>query len=65
MALISKPNKQQVINSVERVVAVFIVTSVTAWQANGSQFNKSAGLAAGAAGITAVYQAAKSLLTSL
>lgn len=65
MFKLSKPTRKQVIDSAERVVLVFVVASVGAWQLQPDHFSKAAVVAAGAVGLTAVYQAVKSLTTSL
>lgn len=62
---LSIPTKAQVIASVERVVAVFLVAAFSVWQVSNYQFSKAAGIAAITAGIAAVYQALRSVLTSL
>lgn len=65
MFKLSKPTRKQVVDSVERVILVFVVTAVGAWQLQPDRFSKAALVAAGAVGLTAVYQALKSLTTSL
>jgi 4-amino-4-deoxy-L-arabinose transferase-like glycosyltransferase len=62
---ISMPTKDQVVKSVERVVAVFLVTAVGYWAASPHPFSKTAVIGAWLAGTTAIYQAVKSILTTL
>lgn len=62
---LSVPTKAQVISSIERVVAVFLVAAFAVWQAAPDKFSKATGIAAVTAGTVAVYQALKSVLTSL
>lgn len=64
---VSTPTKTQVVNSVERVVGVFLVTTFGAWLAlpDNLRFSKTALIGVGFAGVTAVYQAVKSLITTI
>ena len=62
---LSAPSQQQVVKSVERVVAVFLVAAFGAWQIVPDKFSKAAGLAAVLAGFTAVYQLFVSTVTTL
>lgn len=62
---ISKPTKQQVVNSVERVVAVFVIAFCGYLAITTNPLSKASIHAATLAGLTAVYQAVKSITTSL
>lgn len=62
---VSKPTRQQVIHSLERVLLVFVVSSVGYWVKTPNPYSKAALLGATLAGITACYQAAISLVTTL
>ena len=61
----SLPTQQQVLNSVERVVGVFVVAFLGYWSLSNYSFSKLAIHGAWLAGGTAVYQAVKSFLTTL
>lgn len=62
---ISKPTKQQVVNSIERVLGVFLVAFSGYLLVTKDPTSKASLYAAGLAGLTACYQALKSLATSL
>ena len=62
---ISKPTKAQVIHSIERVVLVFVATTVPVWVKTSDPFSKAALVGAVGAGAVAVYQAIVSTTTSL
>jgi len=62
---LSAPTQDQVVKSVERVVAVFLIAAFGAWQVVPDKFSKAAGLAGVLAGFTAVYQLLVSTVTTL
>ena len=62
---ISKPTKQQVVNSLERVVVVFLVAFTGYLAVSNTPTSKASLHAAALAGLVAVYQAVKSVVTSL
>ena len=61
----STPTRQQVINSVERIVAVFLVAAYGTWTLNGHKFDRASVVTATITGAAAVYQLVKSYLTTL
>ena len=62
---ISKPTKAQIVHSIERVVLVFVATTVPVWAKTSDPFSKAALVGAIGAGAVACYQAILSLTTSL
>ena len=62
---LSKPTQDQLIHGIERVLAVFIVATVGAWQVVPDKFSKAGLIGAVLAGITAVYQLLLSSTTKL
>jgi hypothetical protein len=65
MFKISIPTPKQIIASLERVVAVFLIAAFSVWQVTPDKFSKATGAAAVTAGFTAVYQLLKGVLTTL
>ena len=59
----SLPTKQQIVHSVERVLAVFFVGAGIVLQQTKDPFNKATWLAAGMAGLMAVWQVIVSFAT--
>lgn len=59
------PRKPQIVHGAERVLVVFVVAALTVWQTQPDKFTKAAGLAAVAAGFTALVQLVISTLTTL
>lgn len=59
------PSKKQIIQTVERVVGVFLVAAFSVWTVAPDKFSKAAGIAAVTAGFTAVYQIVKGYTTTL
>lgn len=62
---ISKPTKEQVIKSVERVVGAFVVGSYAFWQLQPDKFSKATLKGAALAGGVAAYQVIVSFTTNL
>jgi len=59
------PTQTQVVKSVERVVAVFVVAALGFWVATPNPFSRASVIAAWFAGVTAVYQLIVSTVTIL
>jgi len=62
---VSAPTQSQVIKSVERVVAVFVVAALGFWVATPNPFSRASVIGAWFAGVTAAYQLVVSTVTTL
>jgi hypothetical protein len=65
MFKLSMPTKQQLINTAELVVVTFVLAFVPVWTIQPDPFSKAALIAAGAAGLAAIYRLVKSFVTTL
>ena len=65
MFKLSMPTKQQLINTAELVVVTFVLAFVPVWTMQPDPFSKAALVAAGAAGLAALYRLVKSFVTTL
>jgi hypothetical protein len=61
----SKPTKEQLIHTAELIVITFVVSFVPVWTIQPDPFSKAALIAAGAAGLAAIYRLVKSFVTTL
>ena len=62
---ISRPTKDQIIHSFERVIGVFFTAAYASWQLQGHQLNKASIHAAMIAGALAAWQLITSVFTTL
>ena len=65
MFKLSKPTRQQTIRGAEAIVVTYLVAAFAVWRTQPDKFSKAALVAAGVAGLQAVYQLAKGFLTTL
>ncbi len=61
---VSLPNKEQVVHGIERAVLAFLIAATTVLGATKDATSKAAWVAAGTAGVVAIYQLIVSTLTN-